>query len=295
MIRTTALAAIGIAMLAAAVVAQTSVQRQVTSHPASDRCPRWSPDGESLAFESDRGGSWNLWQVRPDGSGLRPLTDSPADDRHPAWTPSGGRIVFVSDRGGEPDLWVLDLATKRARIVVEAPGRESFPDVSPDGRTVAFGTDRDGELQVWTVAVDGGTPRPLTRGAHRTLWPRWSPDGTRIAAFTRSFSDGEHDDVVLLDPAGGEPVRVTRAEGHDFCPTWAADGRSLAWIRIPPQGDRFLAVGGLDGRGRAMLGRGFERITEPDWARAGDRRIAYAVRSGTADYDLVVETAPRLP
>ncbi len=49
---------------------------RVTNDPASDGLTVWSPDGQWLAFRSDRGGSWAIYVVRPDGTGLRKLIDA---------------------------------------------------------------------------------------------------------------------------------------------------------------------------------------------------------------------------
>jgi TolB protein len=270
------------------------LQRRIVTHPADDRCPRWAPDESVIVFESNRAGSWDLWSVRPDGGRLERLTDSDADDRFPTWSPAGRRVAFVSDRGGEPDLYVLDVATGRAQRVVGWPGRESHPDWSPDGRRLAFTSDRDGDIGLWVVAVDGGTPRPLTSGPFRAVWPRWSPDGSVLACFTRTFTDGEEDDIALLDPDGGlEPVRVTKTPGHDFCPTWSPKGDSLVWVATPPTGDRHLALGALDGKVLARFGRGFARVTEPDRAPKSGLVVYAAASSEDGRHDLWLENVPR--
>jgi len=269
------------------------LQRQLVSHPADDRCPRWAPDESVIAFESNRTGNWDLFIVRPDGSRLERLTDSEADDRFPTWSPAGGRLAFVSDRDGEPDLYVLDVATGRARRVVAWPGRESSPDWSPDGRRLAFTSERDGESGLWIVAVDGGTPRPLTPVPFRAVWPRWSPDGSVLACCTRTFTDGEEDDIALLDPDGGvAPLRVTKTPGHDFCPTWSPSGDALVWVATPPTGERHLVLGGLDGKVVARFGRGFARVTEPDWAPRS-RLVVFAAARADGRHDLWLENVPR--
>ncbi len=273
--------------------AADQLQRRLTSHPADDRCPRWSPDESQIVFESNRSGSWDLWAVRPDGSRLQRLTDSDGDDRFPTWSPAGGRLAFVSDRDGTPDLYVLDVATGRARRVAAWPGRESHPDWSPDGRRLAFACDRDGERQLWVVAVDGGTPRPLTPQPFPAWWPRWSPDGSVVACVTRSFTDGVEDDVALIDPEGGvAPVLVTRGPGRATCPTWLPRGDALVWAAIPPVGEPHLVLGDQRGRVLALFGRGFTRVTEPDRSpRTG--LVAYAASSGDGTYDLWLENVPR--
>ena len=71
---------------------------QVTTHPAEDRAPSWSPDGKYLLFRSDRSGNADIFRVRKDGSDLQPLTTDEAEDIYPAFSPDGERIVFQSDR-----------------------------------------------------------------------------------------------------------------------------------------------------------------------------------------------------
>lgn len=78
-----------------------------------DQHPDWSPDGESLAFASDRDGDSEIWTVRRDGSGLRRLTSGDGIKSWPAWSPDGRRVVYTRAKGSELDLWVVDVESGR--------------------------------------------------------------------------------------------------------------------------------------------------------------------------------------
>jgi Tol biopolymer transport system component len=269
------------------------LRRQLTSHPADDRSPRWSPDGNLIVFESRRSGAWDLWVVRPDGSGLKPLTDDSGNDRQPTWSPAGGRVAFVSDRGGSPDLYLLEIGGRPRRLLA-AEGRESQPDWSPDGRRLVFVSDRGGEARLWTVPVDGGIPRPLPEAPFEVASPRWSPDGSVIVCSTRALSDGAEDDVVLLDPEGqAPPVLVSKGPGSAAHPVWNRGGDSLIWVGAPPgQGEAQLATAGLQGKMSAFFAQGFARLAELDRSPTA-ALVVYAAAPSGGGFDLWIENLPR--
>jgi len=75
---------------------------------ASAAAPAVSPDGNTIAFMSQRDGNWEIYQIGTDGSGLRRLTDHPAADGLPTWSPDGQWLAFVSNRDGEWAVWAMD-------------------------------------------------------------------------------------------------------------------------------------------------------------------------------------------
>ena len=79
----------------------------VTNDPSPDWKPAWSPDGEDIAFYSNRAGNRDIFVV-PSGGGLvRQLTTHTGGDTTPSWSPDGERIVYVSRRDGNHDIWVM--------------------------------------------------------------------------------------------------------------------------------------------------------------------------------------------
>jgi Tol biopolymer transport system component len=78
--------------------ARGSNQVQLTTDPAGDRSPRWSPDGTKIAFASNRDGDFEIFVMNADGSNQHQLTfNSGANDRFPAWTADGLQIIYDTD------------------------------------------------------------------------------------------------------------------------------------------------------------------------------------------------------
>jgi dipeptidyl aminopeptidase/acylaminoacyl peptidase len=111
--------------------------------------------------------------------------------------------------------------------------------LSPDGNRVAYvvcTVDRDANdyrSSIWVGPSDGSQPaRAFTSGAKRDLDPRWSPDGRRIA-FT-STRDNEHEQLYVIDVAGGEARRLTDLPAEVAEAAWAPDGTKLVFAsRVP--------------------------------------------------------------
>lgn len=215
---------------------------QLTSDPADDVQPRFSPDGERVAFCSNRTGNWDLWVVNRDGTGLTQLTDQRTDEIAPCWSPDGKQIAFTAwgGRSHQWELWVLD---------AEAPGVRRFlaygmfPDWSPDGKHLAFQRARQRGTRwfsVWTVELVDGEARHPTEvaysdGAACTV-PRWSPDG-QMLVYCAVRNTGRQQPpggegstsatVWLVDAGSGVRTQVVDSGSSAFNPIWGPDGRVL--------------------------------------------------------------------
>ena len=112
-------------------------RRQLTDDIHNDRGPRWSPDGGTIAFYSNRSGSYEIWTIRPDGSGLTQLTDSPGKStRSPVWSPDGQWLVGIDRRSdGSSGIVLFALESRRYERLTNLG---NSPRWTLDGRGVIF-------------------------------------------------------------------------------------------------------------------------------------------------------------
>jgi dipeptidyl aminopeptidase/acylaminoacyl peptidase len=97
--------------------------RNVTQHAADDRSPAWSPDGQRIAFSTNRSGNYDIWSVEPDGTDGAPVTSSSSEETHPAWDFAGTRITFDSDAESVAgDLYRRTIASGTNQRLTSAAG-----------------------------------------------------------------------------------------------------------------------------------------------------------------------------
>jgi serine/threonine protein kinase/Tol biopolymer transport system component len=157
------------------------VMSPVTSHPALDTDPVWSPDGSGIAFRSTRSGVDNLYWQHSDGTGepVR-LTDSKIGQQPKSWHPSG-RFVAYEEVGRDRDVWIMPIEGDEASgwrpgkpsAFLSGSFNEGEPAFSPDGRWLAYASDESGTTEVFVVPFPGpgGRSRVSTAGGS---FPRWS-------------------------------------------------------------------------------------------------------------------------
>jgi Ca2+-binding RTX toxin-like protein len=140
----------------AVVNADGSGFRVIASGPNQSVNPTWSPDGQTIAFETNRDRDFEIYSVRADGTQLRNLTDMPrGDDRMPAW--SGNTIAFISNRDRQPgQLYGFSLFTispDGSNLQWHAGDLHPYSPLawSPDGSRIAFASGR--ECQRWGIYV----------------------------------------------------------------------------------------------------------------------------------------------
>jgi len=214
--------------------------------------PRFSPDGKTIAFITDRRGQYNLWLMDVDGSNPRPVfTDLSVAAFEPAWTPDGRFIVVRrAVRGGfgggggaaGSGLWMYHKDGGAGVSLVTAGtgganGSPSWPSLSADGKHLYYQVTMNvepreplgGAVQVRRFTFDGGDIIDITNGetgsaaASRfssggAAAPEVSPDG-RWLAFARQIPDG-----------------TLSFKGHQFGP------RTALWLRDLKTGSERLLM-----------------------------------------------------
>jgi serine/threonine-protein kinase len=113
-------------------LATTALQNiQPLTDREDDTAPALSPDGQTIAFMSNRDGNWEIYVVNVDGANLQRLTNNPANDGLPTWSPDGRVIAFASNRGGSWAVWGMTPRGSDLQALFAMEG-------SPEG---LFGTD----------------------------------------------------------------------------------------------------------------------------------------------------------
>ncbi|MBZ0088860.1 MAG: PDZ domain-containing protein, partial [Thermoanaerobaculia bacterium] len=159
-------------------VEKGSTRNLTRTSGAHDRHARWSPDGRSIAFVSDRGGEDQIHVVAQDGSGeATALTsDHQAMLYAPEWSPDGARLAYT-DKSGK--VYVLGVADrKRLEIADDRFGRVFDLAWAPDSQWLAFSLqDDNGTRSLWIWSAADGKARRATDELFEESTPAWDPDG----------------------------------------------------------------------------------------------------------------------
>jgi hypothetical protein len=120
------------------VLDEEGQEAQLTSDPADDLAPAWSPEGTRVAFESMRDGDSEIYVMNADGSDQANLTDNSVPDHSPAWSPDGKRIAFESLRDGTRDIYVMNADGSEVMRLTFGVGLSLAPHWSADSEQIIF-------------------------------------------------------------------------------------------------------------------------------------------------------------
>lgn len=188
--------------------------------PASDVMPRWSPDGESLLFASNRGGGrqFDLYLVDAHGRNMRALTRRMDVNDYVEWSPNGTHVAFVSERDANREIYVVNVERGAVSNLTQHGGDDYAPVWSPDGETIAFVSNRDGDEEIYIMGNDGDTLRQMTDNDVYDYAPVWSLDSTAIIYV--SEPDFITTELYLVEVATGHTTRLTHNTVDDWSAVW---------------------------------------------------------------------------
>lgn len=132
-----------------------------------DVIPNLSPDGQRVAFLSDRSGDLQIWIAGPDGADAVQLTSMEFRSMpgFPRWSPDGTHITFHGDPQGRPEVLVVPVRGGEPRTLTSSLPNGGFPSFSRDGRWIYFCVVDAGETRIWKIPAAGGPAAQVTHNA----------------------------------------------------------------------------------------------------------------------------------
>jgi TolB protein len=143
--------------------------------------PAISPDGNSIAFSSDRSGRPMIFTMDAKGGNVKRLTFAGKYNSTPAWSPDGKSLAFAALDVDHFDIFTMNRDGSNLRRMTSAKkpnGRganNESPSWSPDGRHILFTSDRTGKYQLYIISPDGTNERRITEDNMNWDKPKWSP------------------------------------------------------------------------------------------------------------------------
>jgi Tol biopolymer transport system component len=163
-------------------LARSNVFSRFTSDPGNEIRPVWSPDGNWIAFASDRTGIENIYRKRANGSGAEELLLKTEAIVPAAWLPDGSGLLY--QRLAPISLGILSLGAAPAARLLDASRDQvldRWAEVSPDGKWIAFSSQESGPYQIYVQAFPDATQgKWLVSGDTFGVYPRWSADGREL-------------------------------------------------------------------------------------------------------------------
>ena len=244
----------------------------------SNSDPVWSPDGNSLAFQSSRQDHAFIGVYSANSKAIKWIDPSFKRDASPRWSPDGKRIAFIRmpGAGGAPDsvlrrkhspwsICVSDLSGGAAKVLWTAPKtlRGSIP--TTQGGTnlhwgknkIAFLSYSDGWPHLYSISADGGVPALLSPGNFMAEYIRISPDGKTLLFAGNAGTDPldidrRHIVQVNTDQPG---VKVlTPGSGLEWTPVMTGDQKFIAFISATAQRPPLPAVMPAEGGKITLIG-----------------------------------------
>ncbi|MGM0753395.1 MAG: S9 family peptidase [Bacillota bacterium] len=203
---------------------QDQTIRQWTFGEERISSPRWSPDGETIAFVSNRSGVNQLYVIHRDGGEAEQLTDYQKGVSNPVWSPCGEKIAF-------------SMRLEKGESFEKKEGEEEklkpFVTTSMKYKSDDRGFNDNCHSQIVVLEVASKKLRRVTDDVHDHTLHSWSPDGKHIAFSVDRTEDKDfsfQSDLFIFHLETNEYKKINGESGYYGEASWSPDGKHLAYL-----------------------------------------------------------------
>ena len=243
--------------------------------------PRWSPDGQNIAYFSKNTDGWALYSHSGEFGNHR-LSALAGRPLHLAWSADGQQLAFVQFVPNDRDI-LITMPEKPEGAIWAPPARQIESLVY---RVNDVGYLGNGSFQIFAVAAEGGIPRQLTFERSDKITPfsgtkgplSWSADSTKVFFSSDLANDSGSElleaDIYSVSAISGEVVRHTTRKGLDTSPQISPNGKLLAFLgqrarRTGYNGNDLYVLDLISGKLSQLCSEIDRSIENPQWTSDG--------------------------
>ena len=201
--------------------------RQLTNDKVISLGPKFSPNGETIAYTSYKSHFPDVWIIDLESKKRKRVAFYPGINCQPAFSPDGRTIALTLSKDGNTELYTIDADGGSPQRLTRTRGTEASPSWSPDGSEIAYVSDDRGTPQIYTIPANGGEPTRIKTASPYATDPAWSPDGKKIAYAARVAGRFQ---IAMTDLASGQTSMLTE-QGDSESPSWTRNSRHLVYAR----------------------------------------------------------------
>ena len=234
----------------------TREARRLTRSAGVDSRPAWSPDGRQIAFVRDDGRDTSIVLIDVESRKERTLVATAALDLDPSFSLDGKSLFYSSAEAGDLDLWRIDIASGRKQRLTSARGMELQPQPLSGGEELIYISKAGAADSVSLLSLRDGTQRVVHGEGIASQMRASAAPGRRSFAVNVPLQDRSQ--LLLMDAAGGPPIRLAASSRFPLTPSWSRDGNHVYFVQ-PDADERFRLY-----RARATGGEA-EEISPVSW------------------------------
>ena len=222
--------------------------------------PRWSPDGNRIAYVSFRAKKPIVYVADLARQREHVVANFKGSNSAPAWSPDGNRLAVVLTKDGPSQIYTISPEGGDATRLSRSSGIDTEPNYSPDGRTLIFTSDRGGSPQIYRMSASGGQAERMTFEGSYNVSPRYAPDGKSFAFVQR----GSGKFNIAVQDFASRQVQTLTDNRLDESPSFAPNGRLILYA-TEVRGRGILASVSSDGRVKQRYTVDAGDVREPAW------------------------------